>query len=64
MNLICFDLFYFQGRVSLCNPGCPGTPSVNQASLKIKDPPASASRVLGLKICATAPSYKNEFKVK
>jgi hypothetical protein len=39
--------------VSLCSPGCPGTHSVNQAALKLRDPPASASQVLGLKTCTT-----------
>ncbi|GAB1285643.1 DDB1- and CUL4-associated factor 6 [Apodemus speciosus] len=36
-------------RVSLCSPGCPGTYSVDQAGLKLRNPPASASQVLGLK---------------
>jgi hypothetical protein len=39
--------------VSLCSPGCPGTYSVEQAGLKLRDPPASASQVVGLKACAT-----------
>ncbi|GAB1302668.1 NADH dehydrogenase [Apodemus speciosus] len=39
--------------VSLCSPGCPGTYSVDQAGLKLRNPPASASRVLGLKTCTT-----------
>lgn len=43
----------FQDRVSLCSPGCPGTHSVDQAGLKLRNPPASASQVLGLKVCAT-----------
>jgi hypothetical protein len=30
-------------RVSLCSPGCPGTHSVDQAGLKLRNPPASAS---------------------
>jgi len=38
----------FQDRVSLCSPGCPGIYSVDQVGLKIRDPLASASRVLGL----------------
>jgi hypothetical protein len=42
-------------RVSLCSPGCPGTHSVDQAGLELRNPPASASRVLGLKACATTP---------
>jgi hypothetical protein len=39
--------------VSLCSPGCPGTHFVDQAGLELRNPPASASRVLGLKVCAT-----------
>jgi hypothetical protein len=52
--LFCFVLF-FQDRVSLCSPGCPGTHSVDQAGLELRNPPAFASRVLGLKACATTP---------
>jgi hypothetical protein len=48
-----FVLFCFQDRVSLCSHGCPGTHFVDQAGLKLKNPPASASQVLGLKVCAT-----------
>ena len=50
-------VFLFQDRVSFCNPGCPGTRSVDQAGLKPRDPPASGSQVLGLKACTTTPSY-------
>jgi hypothetical protein len=39
----------FQDRVSLCSPGYPGTHFVDQAGLELRNPPASASRVLGLK---------------
>jgi hypothetical protein len=42
-------LFCFRDRVSLCSPGCPGTHSVDQAGLEVRNLPASASRVLGLK---------------
>ena len=52
----CFCFFFFlvfRDRVSLCSPGCPGTHSVDQAGLELRDPPASASQVLGLKVCAT-----------
>jgi hypothetical protein len=45
--------FVFRDRVSLCSPGCPGTHSVDQAGLELRDLPASASQVLGLKACAT-----------
>jgi hypothetical protein len=45
----------FGDRVSLDSPGCPGTHSVNQAGLELRNPPASASQVLGLKVCAISP---------
>ncbi|GAB1301323.1 Protein dpy-30 homolog [Apodemus speciosus] len=38
-----------EGRVSPYSPGCPGTHSVDQAGLEFRNPPASASQVLGLK---------------
>jgi hypothetical protein len=52
---VCFGLVFcfFQDRVSLCSPGCPGTHFVDQADLELRNPPASASQVLGLKVCAT-----------
>jgi hypothetical protein len=49
--LVFFVLFlflFFQDRVSLYSPGCPGTHFVDQAGLELRNPPASASRVLGL----------------
>jgi hypothetical protein len=48
-----FVCLFFQDRISLCSPGCPGTHSVDQAGLELRNPPASASQVLGLKACAT-----------
>jgi hypothetical protein len=45
----------FRDRVSLSSLGCPGTHFVDQAGLELRNPPASASRVLGLKVCATTP---------
>jgi hypothetical protein len=56
--LFCFVFcFVFRDRVSLYSPGCPRTHFVDQAGLKLRNPPASASasRVLGLKACATTP---------
>jgi hypothetical protein len=50
-----FFFLVFRDRVSLCSPGCPGPHSVDQAGLELRDPPASASRVLGSKACATTP---------
>jgi hypothetical protein len=49
--------FFFRDRVSLCSLGCPGTHSVDQAGLKLRNPPASASQVLGLKACATTARH-------
>jgi hypothetical protein len=46
-------VFVFQDRVSLCSSGYPGTHSVDQAGLELRNLPASASQVLGLKACAT-----------
>jgi hypothetical protein len=48
-----FIFVFFPDRVSLYSPGCPGTHSVDQAGLELRNPPASASQVLGLKTCAT-----------
>jgi hypothetical protein len=48
----------FRDRVSLYSPGCPGTHFVDQAGLELKNLPASASRVLGLKVCSTTPGQQ------
>ena len=48
--LLFFVLFgFFKTRLSLCSPGCPGTCSVDQASLELRDPLASASWNAGSK---------------
>jgi hypothetical protein len=60
-SLVCLIVFgfclvgwlVFQDRVSLYSPGCPGIHFVDQAGLELRNPPASASRVLGLKACVT-----------
>jgi hypothetical protein len=41
----------------LCSPGCPGPHFVDQAGLELRNPPASASQVLGLKACATTAGH-------
>jgi hypothetical protein len=46
-------LLVFRDRVSLYSPGCPGTHCVDQSGLELRNPPASAFLVLGLKACAT-----------
>jgi hypothetical protein len=55
-----FSFLFFcfsQDRVSLCSPGCPGTHFVDQAGLELRNPPASAFQVLGLKECVTMPGF-------
>jgi hypothetical protein len=47
-----FFFLVFQDMVSLCSLGCPGTYSVDHAGLELRNLPASASQVLGLKACA------------
>jgi hypothetical protein len=44
VNLFFFFFFFlvFRDRVSLYSPGCPGTYSVDQAGLELRNPPASA----------------------
>jgi hypothetical protein len=48
-------LFVFWDRVSLYSCVCPGTHFVDQAGLELRNPLASASRVLELKAWATIP---------
>jgi hypothetical protein len=43
-----FIYLVFPDRVSLCSPGCPGTHSVVQAGLELRNLPASASRLNSL----------------
>jgi hypothetical protein len=62
--VFCFVLFFvFRDRVSLYSPGCPGTHFVDQAGLELRNPPASASQVLGLKACTTTARLKHCFLI-
>jgi hypothetical protein len=54
-----FFVFVFRDRVSLYSLGCPGTHFVDQAGLELRNPPVSASQVLGLKACATTTRHDN-----
>ena len=58
MIVVVVVLLVFQDRISLCSPGCPGTHFVDQAALELRNPPASASQVLGLKAWTTMPGKK------
>jgi hypothetical protein len=55
-------LFVFRDKVSLCSPGCPGTHFVDQAELKLRNPPASASQVLRLKAYATTAQHLKDMR--
>lgn len=46
----------------LCSPGCPVSHSVNQAGLKLRELPASASQVMLLKTCITIALLKTYFQ--
>jgi hypothetical protein len=54
-----FFFFFPRVRVSLYSSGCPGTHFVDQAGLELRNLPASASQVLGLKACATTALMKS-----
>jgi hypothetical protein len=51
----------FRDWISLCSFGCPGTHSVDQAGLELRNLPASASQMLGSKTCATTARLKRAF---
>jgi hypothetical protein len=62
----CVEIFFsfsFRDRVSLYSPGCPGTHFVDQAGLELRNLPASASRVLGLKV-STTTTQPNVWRLK
>jgi hypothetical protein len=61
--IVIIIILVFGDRASLYNSGCLGTHSVDQGGLKLRDPPASASQVLGLKACTTTPSFNDHFLV-
>jgi hypothetical protein len=57
--LVICNIYFLGGGIEtgfLCalEPGLSWTHSVDQTGLKLKDPTASASQVLGLKACTTA----------
>jgi hypothetical protein len=56
LSFFFFFFLVFRDSFSLYSSGCPGTHFVDQAGLELRNPPASASQVLGLKACATTPS--------
>jgi hypothetical protein len=59
--VFCLFVCFFQDRASLCSSGCPETHSVDQAGLELRNPPAPAFQVLGLKACATTACLNLHF---
>ena len=53
--VVVFCFLFFRDRFSQYSPGCPETHSLYHAGLELRNPPASASGVLELKVCATTP---------
>jgi len=53
--LLCMCVCVCVWGAFLCNLGCPGACFVDQDGLELRDPPASASQVLGFKVCVTTP---------
>ena len=53
-----FVCFWTQGFS--VSPGYPRTHSADQAGFKLRDSPASASQVLGLKACVTTAQQEKE----
>ena len=47
-------LRFFETGFSLCSPGCPGTHSVDQAGLELRNPPAFCLYTYGLDTLPTA----------
>jgi hypothetical protein len=54
-------IYLFRDKVSLYSPGCPGTHSVDQAGLEVRNLSASLSQVLGLKVCGTTVRFMCSF---
>jgi hypothetical protein len=50
LGFFLFFFFFFFFLSYLWSPGCSGSHSVDQAGLKLRYLPASASQVLGLKV--------------
>lgn len=57
----CLFVLIFRDRVSLCSLGYPGSLSVDQVGLELKNLPASAPQALGLKTCATTAQGPYDF---
>ena len=64
MMMMMMMFFVFEAGshyLTIYNPSCPGNHDLDQDGLRLRDLPASAFQVLGLKVCATMASNKNFF---
>ncbi|EDL06959.1 zinc finger protein 592, isoform CRA_a, partial [Mus musculus] len=57
---VCLFVCFVRQGFSL-QPGSLGTSSVDQADLKLTDPPASDFQILGLKVCPSTASPSQAF---
>ena len=60
--LFCF-CFVFRDRVPLCSPGCPGTHFVEQAGLKLRNPPGAGEMAQWVRApdCSSeGPEFKSQ----
>jgi hypothetical protein len=57
-----FVCVVFLVRISLCSPGCPGTPSVEEADLQLTEISLTLPLVLGLKVYIPMPGRTYVFK--
>jgi hypothetical protein len=59
------SLLYYPDRVSLCSPDCPGTHSVDQTGLELRNQPTFVSPVLGIKgLCHLCPHRRPFYLIK
>jgi hypothetical protein len=58
---VCLLVGWLVGFLVFCSLGYPGIHFVDQAGLQLRNPPASAFQVLGLKACATTSSLVYHF---
>jgi hypothetical protein len=56
-----FCLFFFEARFLYIALAVLETHFVDQAGLKFRNPPASASHMLGLKACTTTTTQPQQF---
>ena len=56
-----FFFWFFETGFFRVAPGCPGTHSIDQDGLELRNPLGSASQVLVLKVCDTTAQLRLSF---